>query len=81
MSIVNMALLELKIEVNEDISAAIMTASIMPRAPVGIKSITSFGYAMFEQPDGVPHILRHSSGRLQPTSSEKINIKLQYFFS
>jgi hypothetical protein len=42
-SIVKMALLELKIDVNEDMSAAIITANMMPLAPVGIKSMTSFG--------------------------------------
>jgi hypothetical protein len=33
----------LKIEVSDDMSAAIITASMMPLAPVGIRSITSFG--------------------------------------
>lgn len=34
MSIANMVLLLLKMEVREDMSAAIITASIIPRAPV-----------------------------------------------
>lgn len=42
-SIVKMTLLELKIEVREDIRAAIITASISPRAPGGISSMTIFG--------------------------------------
>jgi len=36
-TIVNIALLELKIDVKEDIKAAIITANIRPRAPGGIK--------------------------------------------
>lgn len=43
MSMVNMALLELNIDVNEDIKAAIITASISPLAPGGINSMTNFG--------------------------------------
>jgi len=66
---VNNALLELKIEVNEDMSAAIITASIRPLAPIGIRSITNLGYAMLEQPLGLPQISIHSSGVLQPTWS------------
>jgi len=42
-SIVKITLLELKIDVNDDISAAIMTANINPRAPGGIKFMTIFG--------------------------------------
>ena len=37
MSIANMVLLLLKMEVREDMSAAIITASIIPRAPVNTK--------------------------------------------
>lgn len=43
MSMVNMALLELNIDVNEDIKAAIITANINPLAPGGINSMTNFG--------------------------------------
>lgn len=38
MSMVNMVLLELNIEVNEDMRAANITASIIPRAPVNGKA-------------------------------------------
>ena len=58
-SIVNIALLELNIDVSEDISAAIITASIRPLAPAGIRSITSLGYAIFEHPLRLPHICSH----------------------
>ena len=71
MSIVNIALLELKIEVKEDIKAAIITANMSPLAPGGISSITSLGYAILEQPLGLPQIDIHSSGVLQPISSIK----------
>ena len=37
MSIANMVLLLLKMEVREDMSAAIITASIIPRAPINTK--------------------------------------------
>ena len=43
MSIVNIALLELNMEVNDDISDAIITANIRPLPPGGIKFITSLG--------------------------------------
>ena len=42
---------ELKIDVKEDISAAIMTASISPRSPAGIFSLTNIMNAIFVQPD------------------------------
>jgi hypothetical protein len=72
MSIVNIVLLELNIDVSDDIRAAIITANIRPRAPLGINLMTSNGYAMFEHPDGLPHILLHVSGSAQPISSLKI---------
>jgi hypothetical protein len=37
-------LVELNIDVTEDIKAAIITAIIKPRAPVGNNEITNFGY-------------------------------------
>jgi hypothetical protein len=43
-------LAELKIEVRSDMRAANMTAIIIPLRPVGIRFITSSGYAMFVQP-------------------------------
>ena len=42
-SIVNIVELLLKMEVKDDMSAAIMTASMRPLAPVGIKFIISMG--------------------------------------
>ena len=50
MSIVKMVELELNIELNDDISAASMTASINPLAPIGINSFTSLIKARFVQP-------------------------------
>ena len=43
MSMVKMVELELKMEVSEDMRAASMTASISPRRPTGIFSLTSLG--------------------------------------
>ena len=51
MSMVKMAELELKIEVRDDISAASITASINPRRPSGIVSLTSLMNAMLVHPD------------------------------
>ena len=68
-SIVNIVLAELKIDVNEDISADIITASISPLAPSGIKSIINFGYAKFEQPFSLPQYFLHTAGSAQATSS------------
>ena len=42
---------ELKMDVNEDIRAANMTANIMPLTPLGSKLFTNFTKAMFVQPD------------------------------
>ena len=42
--------LELNIELNEDISAASMTANINPLAPIGINSFTSLMNARFVHP-------------------------------
>ena len=50
MSKVKMVELELKMELKDDISAAIMTASIMPLTPAGNSSLTSFTKAKFVQP-------------------------------
>ena len=50
MSIVKMVELELNIELNEDISAASMTANINPLAPIGINSFTSLMNARFVHP-------------------------------
>ncbi len=69
-SIVNMALPELKTDVRDDINAAITTANIRPRAPIGIKSITNFGYAKLVQPISLPHIRLHSAALAQTTSSK-----------
>lgn len=69
MSIVNIALAELNIDVNEDINAAIITASIRPRAPSGINFIISRGYALFVHPLLLPQYAKHSSGSAQATSS------------
>ena len=60
MSMVKMVEEELKIDVKEDMRAAIMTASIIPLAPVGISSVTSFTNAMLVQPLLLPQILSHS---------------------
>jgi hypothetical protein len=35
--------------------------------PTGIKFIINIGYAEFEQPLRLPHILKHSSGSEHPT--------------
>ena len=64
MSMVKMVEEELKMEVREDMSAASITASIMPRAPTGISSVTSFTKAMLVQPLLLPQILRHSAHTL-----------------
>jgi len=42
-SIVKMVLLLLKIEVSDDMSADIMTANMSPRAPEGMRRMTSRG--------------------------------------
>ena len=67
-SIVKMVEDELNIEVREDMRAAIMTASMRPLRPEGIRSSTSLMYAMLVQPDSEPHFLRHSAGLEQATS-------------
>ena len=51
---------ELKMLVREDIRAASITANIIPRAPVGISSVTSLTKAMFVQPLRLWQILSHS---------------------
>ena len=51
MSWAKMVEAELKMEVNEDMSAASMTASIRPRRPTGISSFTSMMNALLLQPD------------------------------
>ncbi len=43
MSIVNIVLLELKMDVSDDMRAAIITANIRPRAPFGMSLMTSSG--------------------------------------
>uniref|UniRef100_A0A0B6ZRS2 Uncharacterized protein n=1 Tax=Arion vulgaris TaxID=1028688 RepID=A0A0B6ZRS2_9EUPU len=48
-SIVNIVLLLLKIEVREEIRADIITDNIRPRSPAGISSNTKVGNAMFVQ--------------------------------
>ena len=74
-SIVNNVELELKTEVKDDISAEIITASIRPRAPPGNLSITSVGYAIFEQPSlfRFSQKLLQRSGSKQAISSEVIS--------
>jgi hypothetical protein len=67
---VKIVLDELKTDVNEDISAAIITANINSLAPTGIKSITILGYAKFEQPFGFSHTFSQTSGSVQATSSD-----------
>lgn len=51
MSMVNMAELELKMEVSEDMRAASMTASRSPLSPTGNVSVTNLMKAMLLQPD------------------------------
>ena len=51
MSMVNMAELELKMEVSEDMRAASMTASRSPLNPTGNVSFTNLMKAMLVQPD------------------------------
>lgn len=70
-SIVNNVELELKIDVNDDMSAAIMTANIRPRAPTGNFLTTSFGYATFEQPFAILQTSLQTFGSSQPISSLK----------
>lgn len=69
-SIVNMVDEELNIDVNEDIRAAIMQASIRPRKPLGISSITMRGYAMSAHDASLPQIALHVSGVEQPILSD-----------
>jgi hypothetical protein len=66
----------LNIDVNDDISDAIITASIKPLPPGGIKFITSLGYAIFEHPPSLPQIALHSIGSLHPISSNILVKKL-----
>lgn len=56
MSIVKIVEDELKIDVSELISAAIMTLSIKPMAAGGIKLSTRSGYAILEHPCLLPQI-------------------------
>ena len=51
MSTVKMVALELKMELNEDISAANITDIISPRTPSGSNSVTNFIKAKFVHPD------------------------------
>ncbi len=51
-------------------SAAIITANMTPRAPVGKSSITKRGYAIFVHPPSFPQIALHSAGSAHATSSE-----------
>lgn len=55
MSIVNIVLLELNIEVSDDMSAANMTASIIPRAPASFKCVQM--RTMSSQPTSVIQIV------------------------
>ena len=66
-SMVKMVEEELKIEVRDDIRAAIITASMRPFRPGGISSSTSLTYAMFVQPDSELQIFMHSTGLEQAT--------------
>ena len=50
MSMVNMVELELKMELRDDMRAAIMTANMIPLTPVGSSSLTSFTKARLVQP-------------------------------
>ena len=71
MSMVKMVELELKMEVSEDMRAASMTASISPRRPTGIFSLTSLTKARLVQPALELQIRSQSSGVAHPTSSGK----------
>merc|ERR1711962_1680023 len=68
MSIVKIVEAELKTEVREDMRAAIITASINPLAPVGIRSRTNRMKAIFVQPDLDSQISSHFLGSEHPTS-------------
>ena len=59
MSMVKMVEAELKTEVREDMRAAIITASISPRSPVGMRSRTRRMKAMFVQPPFDSQICSH----------------------
>ena len=66
---VNIVLLLLKIDVNDDTKADIMTANMRPLSPTGMIFKTSLGYAILVQPALLPHISIHWSGSPHPTSS------------
>ena len=57
--VVKMVEAELKTEVREDMRAAIITASISPRSPVGMRSRTRRMKAMFVQPPFDSQICSH----------------------
>ena len=60
---------ELKVEVNELISAANMTAINMPLKPAGKSLKTKVGYAIFEQAIELSHTSVQTSSVTQATSS------------
>ncbi len=66
MSMVKSVLLELKMEVREEMRADIMTASIRPRRPSGMRRSTSVGNAMLEQLSW-PQFSWQTAGSAQPT--------------
>ena len=63
---------ELKIDVRDDIRAAIITANMRPFRPDGISSSTSLTYAMFVQPDSELQIFMHSTGLEQATYNSTV---------
>ena len=67
-SMVKMVEEELKIDVRDDMRAAIITASMRPFRPGGMSSRTSLTYAIFVQPDSELQIFMHSAGLEQATS-------------
>ena len=66
---------ELKMDVNEDIRAANMTASIIPLTPLGNKLFTNFTKAMFVQPDLKGKYLRMESWRTCDTFVDLLKFK------
>ena len=58
---------ELKTDVKEETSAAIMTESKRPFAPCGSRRLTSFGYANSCQPPRFPQTASHTFGSAHAT--------------
>ena len=66
---------ELKMDVNEDIRAASMTANIMPLIPLGNKLFTNFTKAMFVQPDLKGKYVKMESWRTCDTFVDLLKFK------